>query len=83
MSALTITAKGEVTLRKELLLHLGAMPGDKITVEKLPDGRIEIRAARAKGKISDAFGFLKRANGPRLSIEQIGEAAPDGWSGKR
>ena len=33
MSALTITAKGEVTLRKELLLHLGAMPGDKITVE--------------------------------------------------
>ena len=59
MSTLTVTAKGQVTLRKDLLEHLGVHPGEKIAVEKLPDGRIEV-AARPTGKISDVFGYLKR-----------------------
>ena len=44
MSTLTVTAKGQVTLRKDLLKHLGVHPGEKITVDKLPDGRIEVKA---------------------------------------
>jgi bifunctional DNA-binding transcriptional regulator/antitoxin component of YhaV-PrlF toxin-antitoxin module len=83
MSTLTVTAKGQVTLRKDLLQHLGVHPGEKITVDKLPDGRIEMRAARPTGKISDAFNFLKRENGPSLSIEEINEIARRGWAGKR
>jgi AbrB family looped-hinge helix DNA binding protein len=83
MSTLTVTAKGQVTLRKDLLNHLGVAPGERIAVEKLPDGRIEVRAARAGGQISDAFGLLRRENGPRLSIEEMGEIAADGWAGKR
>ena len=83
MSTLTVTAKGQVTLRKDLLKHLGVHPGEKITVDKLPDGRIEVKAVRPKGKISDAFGFLKRKNGPSLSIEEINEIAARGWAGKR
>ena len=39
MNTLTVTAKGQITLRKELLKHLGVQPGDKIVVDKLPDGR--------------------------------------------
>ena len=46
MSTLTVTAKGQVTLRKDLLKHLGVQPGEKIMVDKLPDGRIEIKAPR-------------------------------------
>lgn len=83
MSTLTITAKGQVTLRKDLLKHLGVHPGEKITAEKLPDGRIEVRAARPTGKISDAFDFLKRENSPSLSIEEMNEIAARGWAGKR
>jgi AbrB family looped-hinge helix DNA binding protein len=83
MSTLTVTAKGQVTLRRDILKHLGARPGDKITVEKLPDGRIEVRAARPTGKISDVFNLLKRKNGPSLSIEQMNEIAAGGWAGKR
>ena len=83
MSTLTVTAKGQVTLRKDLLNHLGVQPGERIAVEKLPDGRIEVRAARAGGQISDAFGLLKREKGPRLSIEEMGEIAADSWAGKR
>ena len=83
MNTLTVTAKGQVTLRKDLLKHLGVQPGDKIAVDKLPDGRIEVKAARPAGKISDAFGFLKRKNGPSLSIEQMNKIAARGWAGKR
>ena len=60
MPVLTVTGKGQVTLRKELLQHLGVQPGDKIAVEILPEGRIEVRAARRTGHISDIFGVLKR-----------------------
>jgi AbrB family looped-hinge helix DNA binding protein len=83
MSTLTVTAKGQVTLRKDLLEHLGVHPGEKITVDKLPDGRIEVKAAGPTGKISDVFNFLKNENGPSLSIEEINEVAAKGWAGKR
>jgi AbrB family looped-hinge helix DNA binding protein len=83
MSTLTVTAKGQVTLRKDLLDHLGVQPGEKISIDKLPDGRIEVKAARPAGKISDAFGLLKRKGGPSLSIEEINDAAAEGWAGKR
>lgn len=83
MTILTITAKGQVTLRKDFLDHLGVHPGDRITVDKLPDGRIEVRAARPGGKISDAFDFLRRDDGPSLSIEEMNEIAAKGWSGRR
>jgi AbrB family looped-hinge helix DNA binding protein len=83
MSTLTVTAKGQVTLRKDLLEHLGVQPGEKITVDKLPDGRIEVRAARPTGKISDAFNFLKRDKGSSLSIEEISRISARGWAGKR
>jgi AbrB family looped-hinge helix DNA binding protein len=83
MSTLTITAKGQVTLRKDVLSHLGVQPGDKISVEKLPDGRIEMKAARPTGRISDAFGLLRRENGPTLSIEEMNQIAAEGWAGKR
>ena len=29
MSTLTVTAKGQVTLRKDILKHLGVQPGEK------------------------------------------------------
>jgi antitoxin PrlF len=32
MNPVTITAKGQVTLRKDLLKHLGVRPGEKIAV---------------------------------------------------
>jgi len=83
MSTLTVTTKGQVTLRKDLLKHLGVRPGEKIAVEALPDGRIEMKAAAPAGRISDIFNLLKRKNAPSLSIEEIGEIARRGWAGKR
>jgi len=83
MATLTVTAKGQVTLRKEILEHLRVQPGEKVAVEKLPNGRIQVSADRPKGKISDVFNLLKDENGPHLTIEEISEAAARGWAGER
>lgn len=83
MTTLTVTAKGQVTLRKDLLQHLGIQPGEKINIDKLPDGRIEVRAARSKGKISDVFGILKVEGRPAVSIEEMNEVIANAWAGKR
>ncbi|MFM9858413.1 AbrB/MazE/SpoVT family DNA-binding domain-containing protein [Pseudoxanthobacter sp. M-2] len=83
MGELTITSKGQVTLRKDVLRHLGVGPGDKITFDVLPDGSVALRAVRPKGSITEAFGMFKRPGGISLTIEEIGEAAADGWAGRR
>ncbi len=83
MIQLTVTAKGQVTLRKDVLQHLGIQPGDKISVEKLPNGRLEVTAARPRGKVSDVFDLFGREDGPHLTIEEINEAARRGWAGER
>jgi hypothetical protein len=63
--------------------HLGVRPGGKIALEKLPDGRIELKAAQPTGKISDVFGTLKRKNGPSFTIEKMNKLIARGWAGKR
>ena len=44
---LTVTAKGQVTLRQAVLEHLGVGPGGKAGVSRLPDGRVELTSAAA------------------------------------
>lgn len=83
MPTLTVTAKGQVTLRKDLLTHLGVHPGEKISVDKLPDGRIEVKAAGPTGRIADVFNLLKRDGQPTLSIEEMNRIAAEGWAGER
>lgn len=83
MTTLTVTAKGQVTFRKDVLQHLGVKPGDKITVDMLPDGRIAVRAAKPAGQISDVFDLLKREGGPSLSIDEMSGLIGDAWAGKR
>ncbi len=82
-TTLTVTAKGQGTLRKELLDHLGIAPGDKLTVDLLPSGRAEVRAARARGSIEDFIGCLEDIDRPSLSIEEMNEIAAQGWAGKK
>ena len=65
------------------LMTLGIGPGDKIFVDKLPDGRIAVQAARPTGKISDVFGMLKRDGQKAISIEEMNEIIADGWTGKK
>ncbi|ARN81436.1 AbrB/MazE/SpoVT family DNA-binding domain-containing protein [Methylocystis bryophila] len=80
MSRLTVTAKGQVTLRKEFLRHLGVAPGQKIEAQELPGGRIELRAARPVGDISSFIGRLAGKSQKIATLEEIEEAAASGWA---
>jgi len=80
MSTLTVTAKGQITLKKDLLKHLGVRPGEKIDADKLPDGRLMVRASAADGTISDFIGCLSKRGGPKLTIDKINEIAKQGWA---
>lgn len=82
MNAVTITSKGQITLRKELLQHLGVHPGDKISFDKMPGGELRIRAVKPSGKVSDFFGLLKREGQRSVSIEEMNEAIGKGWAGQ-
>lgn len=83
MTRLTITAKGQVTLKQELLKHLGVGPGEKVDADQLSDGRIIVRAAAQDGTIDDFIGCLSRRGGPKLTIEKIKEIATRGWAKRK
>lgn len=80
MPMLTITAKGQVTLRQALLKHLGVGPGQKVEVDKLPDGQIRLRAAARKGTISDFIGCLSKNSWKALTIDEMKKIADKGWA---
>ncbi|MBN8897034.1 MAG: transcriptional regulator [Rhodospirillales bacterium 69-11] len=83
MTTLTVTAKGQVTLRKDVLRHLGIGPGDKISVVKLPNGRLEVSKLAGTGRIADVFDMFAPNRARTLSLDDIERIAAEGWAGSR
>lgn len=82
MTTLTVTARGQVTLRKDVLQHLGIEPGDKIELDLLPNGRGMLKAARPTGTIDDFIGLLADRTRKVATIEEINAATAQTWAGK-
>ena len=82
MATLTVTTRGQVTFRKDVLRHLGIRPGAKIDLEKLPNGRVILKAARPVGKIDDFIGLLAGKTSKVATLDEIDEAAAAGWAGR-
>jgi bifunctional DNA-binding transcriptional regulator/antitoxin component of YhaV-PrlF toxin-antitoxin module len=75
MTTLSVTTRGQVTFRKDVLKHLGIQPGGKIRLDLLPDGKAELKADQPKGSWRELHGMLKgKGNGVQLSIEEINDA---------
>ena len=83
MTTLTVTSKGQITLKRDLLKHLGVGPGEKIEADKLPDGRIVVRAAAPNGTISDFIGCLAQETGPKLTVDEMNAIAAQEWAKSR
>ena len=55
-----LTSKSQVTLPKNMRLHLGVRPGDAVDFEPLPDGRVAIAPAQQQpAKLKAANPFRK------------------------
>ena len=83
MTTLTVTAKGQVTLKKELLQHLGVKPGQKIEVDALPGGQLALKAAPRKGSWEEIYGMLADKTDKVATIEEMNEAIRKGWAGEK
>ncbi|GHU06266.1 hypothetical protein AGMMS50225_00570 [Betaproteobacteria bacterium] len=84
MTTLTVTTKGQVTIKQDLLRHLGISSGQKIEAIPLPDGKVMIQAARHGHDISEVFGILTPENKAHISLtlEEINEISRKGWAGE-
>ncbi len=82
MASLAVTVKGQVTLKRDLLQHLGIKPGERIDFEKLPGGELRVRAARPTGTIDHFLGLLAGRTRKVATLEEMNEAAAAGWAGK-
>jgi len=82
MAVLTVTSRGQVTFRKEVLQHLGIEAGQKIEIDLLPGGRAALRAARPGGSIDSFIGILAGRTDIVATIDELNEAAARGWSGE-
>lgn len=82
MTTQAVTAKGQVTLKRDLLHHLGIKPGERIELEKIPGGELRVRAARPTGTIDGFLGLLAGKTTKVATIEEINEAAAAGWAGE-
>jgi bifunctional DNA-binding transcriptional regulator/antitoxin component of YhaV-PrlF toxin-antitoxin module len=83
MTTLTVTARGQVTLRKDVLQHLGIKPGGRIELDLLPGGRAALKAARSTGSMVGFIGLLAGRTAKVATIEEINEAAAGGWAGRK
>ena len=81
MTTLSVTAKGQITLKRDLLQHIGIQQGQKVEVVKLPDGELRIKAKQQSQPISSIFGLLKvKTAGKIVSIEEMNQLVAEGWT---
>jgi hypothetical protein len=73
MPTLTITAKGQITLRQDLLKHLGVAPGQRVEVHKLPNGTLIIGSHVQGGDVNDFIACLHKPDASVVSIDEMNE----------
>ncbi len=83
MASLKITMKGQVTLTRDLLQHLGIKPGERIGFDKMPGGELRLRAARPAGTIENFIGRHAGKVKTPITIEKMNELAAAGPTYKR
>ena len=81
MSTLTVTARGQVTFRKDVLRHLGVKPGkDRIGVAPRWPGHLE--SGQAPGNRRRLHRRSCRKSTKVATIEEMNEAVAEGWAGR-
>ena len=82
MASLAVTMKGQITLKRDLLLHLGVHPGERVEFDKLPGGELRIKASQPAGTIDDIIGMFAGRTKKAITVEEMNDIAAAGWAGK-
>jgi bifunctional DNA-binding transcriptional regulator/antitoxin component of YhaV-PrlF toxin-antitoxin module len=82
MASLAVTMKGQLTLKRDLLQHLGIKPGERIEFEKLPGGELRIRASQPTGTIDNIIGMFANKSGKVMTVEEMNRISAAGWAGQ-
>lgn len=83
MSILTITSRGQVTFKKEVLRHLGLKPGGKLSIDLLPGGKGLLKATSTGGSVDNVIGLLAERKTKVATLEEINAASAAGWAGAK
>lgn len=80
MTLLKITSKGQVTLKQDLLNHLGVKAGQKVEVNKAPHGGITIKAVQKQKPIREFIGCLSQHSKKSLTIDEMNAITNHAWA---
>lgn len=78
MTALTVTTKGQITLRRELLQYLGIAPGQQVEVHKQANGVLTLQAKTPQGL--EAFAGCLPPPPQALSVDEMNAIIASGWA---
>jgi len=75
-----LSRTGQFTVNKTLLSHLGVKPGDRVSVELLPDASLKVSAMGKKRPLSELRGAFRDLFGvvESLSLEDMERAIEEG-----
>ena len=80
MTALTVTTKGQITLRRELLQYLGIAPGQQVEVHKQANGVLTLQAKAPQGL--EAFAGCLPPPPQALRVDEMNAIIASGWAGQ-
>ena len=76
MPVATVTSKGQVTIPKDIREKLGIITGDQLDFDVTPEGTLQVRR-KAKGRLEELCGFIRRPRKRPVSLEAMNEAVID------
>ena len=72
MPRATVTSKGQITLPKDIRMHLGVGAGDRVEFRIASDGTVTVTPQ--SGSARRLFGFLGRPDLAAISVEAMDSA---------
>jgi bifunctional DNA-binding transcriptional regulator/antitoxin component of YhaV-PrlF toxin-antitoxin module len=78
MNTVTLSTKGQLTLNRSLMEHLGIKGGEKLNLSKTADGGLKILPEKNRGSVMDFAGCIK--TDIHLTDDEIEQCIADSYA---
>ncbi|WP_396593344.1 AbrB/MazE/SpoVT family DNA-binding domain-containing protein [Brevundimonas sp. R86498] len=65
------TSKGQITLKKGVLDHMGVRSGDRLELVMMPGGKVQLEPLRERKPMSSLFSLFEPRPGPPVTEAEI------------